>query len=314
MLDIKAFQGLSIVYFFDILFFLVALFTLSLFKLTSVGRYFLFIVVNIFLSFAYVGFHLLGQLLALHLDLHNVEYEFSRPFIFVAYIRGGFVLTYALVVDFYRRGHDSERQAQQAIAKQKELEFAYNHTQVSPHLLSNGFTFINSIVEPLSSDASKAILELASIYRYSAMDIGKIRNVPLSDEVDQVESYLNFHRLLYNDEISVKCILNIDSAAERVTIPPMLLVNFVENIFKHGNFRSKETPTLITITFDGWQLQYQSTNPIKKTKIKSPEGIGMKNTIAKLENRFPGAYTLEHGVKDNFYELNLIVRYGREEI
>ncbi|MFY7813787.1 MAG: histidine kinase, partial [Chryseobacterium taeanense] len=79
-----------------------------------------------------------------------------------------------------------------------------------------------------------------------------------------------------------------------LSISPMILVPFVENAFKHGDFRNK-----------GFEMRISDENKIlhfyllnyKKEKMKDPvSGIGIENVRKRLEILYPQRYILD--IKD----------------
>ena len=56
--------------------------------------------------------------------------------------------------------------------------------------------------------------------------------VPLADEVDYINQYVGLQKLRLNEMTSVTIDIDIEDSA--LMVPPMLLVTFVENCFKHG--------------------------------------------------------------------------------
>ena len=95
----------------------------------------------------------------------------------------------------------------------------------------NTLNNIYSLVYKKSDDAPAALLKLSEIMRYMLYE-SKTDTVPLEKEVLHLENYLELEKLRLKDTsfISYKTKGDIN----RVVIPPLLLLTFVENAFKHG--------------------------------------------------------------------------------
>lgn len=298
-------------YSIDIAFFAVVVYILSKCPLQKARDYYLFLAINIALALLYVLFHVVDRWLVRAMMGNMMAFKIDSEFIYYSYIRGGYVLSFALAVDFFRRGKKGEFEAQEAKIKQQDLEYALHFTQASPHLMTNGLIFINDLVEPSLPVVSKALLRLSSIYRYSALDMDAVKKVPLADELDQVRNYLEFHDQLYDKQPNILYEVQV-AEHDAITryIPPMLLLNPVENIFKHGQYRDRKHPVVIRISCKDNRLHFYASNPLRSGSRSLSGGLGMKHIKVKLEHQFPGRYKLEYGVRGNDYVLELTVEYG----
>lgn len=301
-------------YLFDIPFFIVAINILGKYRLVNLRDYVIFLFVNVALGFFYVVFYGLAQA-SIDLYYHGkIKVIINREFMFYGYVRGKCVLAFALAIDFFYRGKKGELQAAEARSRQKELEYAMHFTQVSPHLMLNGLTFIHHKAQPVIPVISEAIKKLFSIYRYSTKDMTKITTVTLSEEIEQLSSYLEFQSMLYERNFMEQMQIYVSTLAKGLKIPPMLFFNFVENMFSHGNYI--DHPILIQISFEDGLLRFYAKNLIRRGggELKREGGLGMRHTELKLEHHFQGRFELSQGTKGNFYEVNLLLRYGRSKI
>jgi len=137
-----------------------------------------------------------------------------------------------------------------------------------------------------------AIEELSRLLRYSTKDLGEDR-IALEKEIGYIESLIALEKLrIKNPELLVieKKILHPD-----LSISPMILVPFVENAFKHGDFRDKGFN--VNISDENKMLQFYLLN-YKKEKIKDQiSGIGIENVRKRLEILYPKKYSLD--IKDS---------------
>lgn len=306
--------SLFIHYLFDIIFFVITVFTLSKFRLVKVQDYCWFLVINIALVFLYIGLRMVDRVTIRVIMGNEAFFKINEEITFYSYIRGTHILAFALAVDFFRRGKRGEFEAQTALAKQTDLEFALHFTQVSPHFLNNALLFINDLVEPVLPNASIAIKELKSIYRYSSMDMSVIGDVTLGEELNQIKSYLDFQDQLYHYELQVLYEKHISDSEATYKLPPMLLLNFIENAFKHGQFRNPEHPMLFKVFMVDGELHFFTRNLLRQGRSRSGGGLGMKLILAKLEHQFSGRYCLHYGVSGKYYEVELVLRYGTGKV
>lgn len=124
----------------------------------------------------------------------------------------------------------------------KKAEFKALQAQINPHFLYNTLDMINwRLIEKDEEEISQSIVALGNLLRYS-IDYNFI-NVPLSDEVKNVEDYLYLRhsnsKRLFEYEINV-------ANGEVITLPKLTLQPLVENAIIHG-FKGRQQGNRIAI-------------------------------------------------------------------
>jgi len=115
--------------------------------------------------------------------------------------------------------------------KQKNLELKYLQMQLRPHHFLNTLSTISSMTYLGDNERIQRFVELYSQdarYLFS----GSLRMVPLADEVQHIQDYINCQAILYPD--CVFSFIEVQPEAERWLIPQMILHALVENIYKHA--------------------------------------------------------------------------------
>lgn len=192
--------------------------------------------------------------------------------------------------------------------EQLETELLFLRSQVSPHFFFNTLNNIYSLTIEKSDKAPEIILRLSDMMRYLLYQT-KNHEQSLKKEIECIQNYLELERIRYGDQVRVK--MQIEGDPDTKTIPPMLLISFIENCFKHGASKSLQ-PTDIHINFDIREdlIYFRATNTLPSETAKSPdankEGIGLKNAKKRLELSFtPGTYELNNFIKDQEYTVTL---------
>jgi len=193
---------------------------------------------------------------------------------------------------FFKYSIIAEEEKSQLIEARKTAELQALKTQINPHFIFNSLNNIYSLVYQKSDNALPAIEGLSRLLRYSTKDLGEDR-IALEKEIGYIESLIALEKLrIKNPELLVieKKILHPD-----LSISPMILVPFVENAFKHGDFRDKGFN--VKISDENKILQFYLLN-YKKEKIKDfISGIGIENVRKRLEILYPKKYSLD--IKDS---------------
>lgn len=60
------------------------------------------------------------------------------------------------------------------------------------------------------------------------------KKVPLSREIEYIESYIDLQKLRFGDDVPIEVTFDIEDNQRVLNIEPMMLIPFAENAFKHG--------------------------------------------------------------------------------
>jgi len=180
-----------------------------------------------------------------------------------------------------------ETERQKLEQERNEAKIQALKTQINPHFIFNTLNNIYSLVYQNSEKALPAIEELSQLLRYSTKDLEK-NFIPLEKEIGYLESLIELEKLrLKNPEL-----LMIEKKINHpnLNISPMLLVPFVENTFKHGDFSGKGFT--MKISDDNQTLTFHLQNFKKQRSKDSLSGIGIGNVKKRLEILYPKKHEL----------------------
>lgn len=162
--------------------------------------------------------------------------------------------------------------------------------QLNPHFLFNTINDIYYLALIRSSHTVDALLELSELLRYVLQ--AKDDKVGLAQEIDHLRRFVNLHRFRFPDSV-VRMDVAVDPDAASYTIPPLILISFTENAFKHGASGTESDPINIHIHVKGRRLFYEVRNHLRQAGSKDAQhGVGLPNLQNRLELLFPGAYML----------------------
>ncbi len=190
------------------------------------------------------------------------------------------------------QAREKEKEVALLQAEKSDTELKLLKSQINPHFLFNALNNIYSLTVTKSDHAPDLLLKLSSMLRYVLYE-GNDNRVPLASEIKYIEDYITLQKLK-DDEIS-----NIEFTNEGdidYFIPPMLLIPFVENAFKHSkvedlvngwikiNLQVKDTKQLI--------FSVENSLPSELETDKTG-GIGIDNVRRRLELLYGDNCTLE---------------------
>ena len=131
---------------------------------------------------------------------------------------------------YFKSSHD----AKQLMALEKEnleQQLEYLKYQINPHFFMNTLNNIHALVDIDPEKAKGTILELSKMMRFILYE-GDKKGVPLNREFEFIRNYVTLMRLRYTDKVDVQ--MNLPTEAPDYELPPLMLITFIENAFKHG--------------------------------------------------------------------------------
>jgi LytS/YehU family sensor histidine kinase len=194
-------------------------------------------------------------------------------------------------------------QKNQALLMQqtREAELQFLRSQINPHFLFNTLNNIYSLVYEKSPKAPDAVLKLAELMRYMLYEQNE--KVPLTREWDYVQHFIDLQRLRFPQQLPVD--LKMEGSPDRHEIIPHLLICFIENAFKHGDFKDPSSPLEIKLLCNGRTVAFETRNKISKQQKDSSGGVGLDNIKRRLELLYPQRYSLHISDNGNTYTSSL---------
>ena len=173
-----------------------------------------------------------------------------------------------------------KRQAQQIQEQKSIVELNLLKSQVQPHFL---FNTLNNIYYEAFREAPRTALligRLSEIMRYFVDESPK-EKVTLATEIQFLENYIALEKIRIRHGVDVIFLKQCDTTR---IIPPMLLMTFVENIFKHGIDRggTDNKVTLSLVEKEGF-LVFDAANDLQEPPVTtSLKGFGLENLQRRL--------------------------------
>lgn len=192
------------------------------------------------------------------------------------------------------------RQKEQAETEQLKTELNFLKSQISPHFLFNSLNSIYSLTQSDPQKSGEVTLKLSKLLRFLVYDTLKEKTISIEEELDFMQNYISLSRLRLTSKTKVEFQHEIEDPTFQ--IPPLLLLIFVENCFKHGVTTQYENTISISLKQKDGQLLFETKNPYipKKSKQAAEDGnVGLVNVKRRLDlNYSKNAYDLEYG-RDN---------------
>jgi sensor histidine kinase YesM len=150
------------------------------------------------------------------------------------------------------------------------------------------------------------ISKLSKLLRYLLYDCDQPK-VLLTKEKELIEHYLSI-QLLKHEESQ-----NVDfynaGIKNNNKIAPMILINFIENCFKHSDLETNPQGWIkISLEVEKNELNFRTENTFKEEVREIPidrMGIGLTNSLKLLKANYPEKHEVDITRENHIYQLNL---------
>jgi two-component system LytT family sensor kinase len=264
--------------------------------------------VSIFLIFT--GFYLLKPFLIMTIAVIQQVDPFIGYKILFFDIVGIFaffmVVVFGFAIQLNRKLRKNERQKLQAEAEKATAELSFLKAQINPHFLYNTLNNIYSLAVDHDSEIADPIMKLSNMMRYIT-DYATEDFVSLESEVAAISDYIGLQRLHHTKNLNLD--FSVTGNTQQKNIAPLILMTYVENVFKYGI--SNQEPALITIKLfsDAQKITFFCQNKIfPAPRLTERAGIGLVNTQQRLIHLYPDKHTLNITNENGFYTVMLTVQ------
>ena len=205
---------------------------------------------------------------------------------------------------YYFRSRRDQHKLENLEKQNLEQQLEYLKYQINPHFFMNTLNNIHALVDIDPSKAQETIRELSKMMRFVLYE-GDKSGVPLTKEFEFIRNYTKLMQLRYSDK--VKITIDVPEEAPDVTIPPLMLISFIENAFKHGI--SYQHDSFIDIKLE---ISHSTSNLLftcRNSKAEKPNqekgGVGLANVKTRLDLLYDKSYTLEIKDEPDIYIVEL---------
>ena len=193
--------------------------------------------------------------------------------------------------------------------QQKQSELDLLRSQLSPHFLFNTLNNLYGLSITNHEKIPALIVKLSDLLRYSVYDT-KQSFVPLNDELAYIRNYIELEKIRMADRLVLNTGIE-QKIPPGVRISPMILIVFVENAFKHAKNTYDDLVRIdICLRLVDDKILFSVNNSCDYDKwlnnhLEKKTGIGVANTVRRLELLYPNEYKLDYRMEKNIYYLDL---------
>lgn len=237
----------------------------------------------------------------IYLFLHwttGLQVDLVEENLLVAVLAFAFVMGFTFVAGLIRSKNQQTKQLQQQTA----AELQALRSQLNPHFLFNALNTLYSHAVPLKDESlAERIQELSGILRFTLQQAQK-EFVGIEEELTFLKRYIGLQQARMSEPDQVHIDIQWDQS--EADIPPLLLLPFVENLFKYGISPQKETQASLTLHIEDGELNFSTTNPIFSTQ-QTGTGKGIEQVKRRLALRYPDRHHLSIEQKEGEFRVHL---------
>lgn len=168
----------------------------------------------------------------------------------------------------------------------KETQLNNLTAQLNPHFFFNSLNNIKFLVSENPDSARRAIDLLSELLR-NALSRKEDRLIPLRNEINLVQDYLELEKLRYEERLQI--IIEEETGLSKLLIPPLCIQTLVENAIKHGIEKRKDggfVKVKIEKVKSFIKISVQNSGLLIEENQAS--GIGIKNLRERLSLQYNG--------------------------
>lgn len=251
--------------------------------------------------FSYTFWIPLGKLI----DPLDYEEDITYYWSTVRILRNSFlflpIVTIAMLMRIMRLDHAKEIKLREMENENRSAEMRLLKAQINPHFFFNTLNSLYALTLKASEKSSEVVLRLSDLMHYMLYE-ASANTVLLTDEIRHLESYIYIEKMRFADRMELS--FQYSGEIEGRFIPPLILLPFIENAFKHGIHNQAGWITInINVTDKELFLKVENSYPEKK--VAGIYGLGLVNVKRRLDLIYGNAYRLGFNQIEGVFEVDL---------
>jgi two-component system, LytTR family, sensor kinase len=224
---------------------------------------------------------------------HNTFYNFSIVI---------FYLAFASTLHLSKQWHLQKELIRKIEMEKLNTELEYLKAQINPHFLFNSLNTVFFLIDKQNAAARETLSKFSDMLRYQLYECNG-KEIAVEKEIRYVQNYVELQRLRKGEHYDIR--LACANDLQNFTLPPLLLLPFIENAFKHvSHFNDQKNVIDIEVQKAGELFRLKVCNT-KELKPITNGGIGLKNVKRRLELLYRDRYTLNIKEQPEHFEVQL---------
>jgi len=181
------------------------------------------------------------------------------------------------------------------------------HQQINPHFMFNVLNHINILMLEDVDLASSLLIKYSKILRHQ-LNSEKNRKVSIEQEVQFLKDFIDIEKVRWGNELTINCSWKVEDNDKE--FPPLLLITFIENAFKHVSRGISEA--YVKINFEQAAksvcLEIENSKSNIQQEKDSVSGLGLDNIRKRLDILYANDYSLTIKDSETTYYTKLVIK------
>jgi len=181
------------------------------------------------------------------------------------------------------------------------------HQQINPHFMFNVLNHINILMLEDVDLASSLLIKYSKILRHQ-LNSEKNRKVSIEQEVQFLKDFIDIEKVRWGNELTINCSWKVEDNDKE--FPPLLLITFIENAFKHVSRGISEAYVKINFeqTAKSVCLEIENSKSNIQQEKDSVSGLGLDNIRKRLDILYANDYSLTIKDSETTYYTKLVIK------
>jgi sensor histidine kinase YesM len=214
--------------------------------------------------------------------------------------------TIKLVKHWYLKQKEKERVEKEKLITDLQLMKA----QIRPDFLFSSLDHIYTYAKSKSSNAQELLLKFSDLLSYLLYDCDDTK-VPLEKELRMMKEYMFMERIRFGENMEME--IDMKGNFGNKTIPPLLLLPFIENSFSQCNNNAEQSWINLELRIEDDLFTMKLMNGIDMDK--SGQGISsveIMNVQKRLELLYPGNHEIKMYTEQEISMTLLKINLGKK--
>ncbi|PWN71566.1 histidine kinase [Chryseobacterium phosphatilyticum] len=208
-------------------------------------------------------------------------------------------------VEITRQKNVLKEQISQLKSEKLDQELTMLKAQINPHFLFNTLNNIYGMAMKKADETPDAILQLSKVMRYNIYEAAE-KSISIEKDIENIKDFIQIQKIRHH-HLTVNFKENVDCPSQEIS--PLILIQFVENAFKHGVSESLgESFINIDIQLEKGILKYRIENSKEQRAHEHSTKIGLKNIHRQLQLLYP-QHSLVVEDRNDRYIVQLIIDF-----
>nr|WP_198160661.1 histidine kinase [Pedobacter panaciterrae] len=189
-----------------------------------------------------------------------------------------------------------------------ESQLQILHQQINPHFMFNVLNHINILMLEDINLASSLLIKYSKILRHQ-LNSEKNRKVNIEQEVQFLKDFIDIEKVRWGNELTINCSWKVGDNDKE--FPPLLLITFIENAFKHVS-RGISERAYVNIDFEQVAnsicLEIENSKSNIQQEKDSVSGLGLENIRKRLDILYADDYRLTIKDSETTYYTKLVIK------